>query len=240
MRKDPKPYWLKRWLNHINRWYVNRFVRPHCDYLGRDPLIMHPRHIEIHGANIHIGDFIHMIGASDRKLRLTTWGGKQGQGTINIGHYCLLSPGCQITAHQKIEIGDNCMLAADVYIADSDWHGIYNRLRPFRCTATITLHNNVWVGHGAKILKGVTIGENAIIAAGAIVTKDVKANTIVAGNPARVIKSINPNRKMLKRELLFQDPEHYLNNMDLLDQYLLSENTFLNWCRSQIAPSTND
>lgn len=202
--------------------------------------MMHPRHIEIHGANIHIGDYVHMIGASDRKLRLTTWGGKQGQGRIDIGDYCLISPGSDITAQESITIGNNCMIAADCYLSDSDWHGIYNRLRPFRCTKPITLEENVWIGQGAKILKGVTIGENSVIAAGSVVTKSVPANCVAGGNPATVIKKINCKRKMLKRELLFQNYEHYSNNLRELDKFMLHGNSTRSWIRTLIKPSKLD
>lgn len=203
-------------------------------------MMMHPRHIEIHGANIHIGDFVHMIGASDRKLRITTWGGKNGQGQIHIGNYCLISPGSDITAQKRITIGDNCMIAADCYLSDSDWHGVYNRLRPFRCTKPITLENNVWVGQGVKILKGVTIGENSVIAAGSIVTKSVPPNSIAGGNPAKTIKKINPKKRMLKRELLFRDPEHYHNNLRELDKFMLHGNSFYSWLKTLIKPSKLD
>ena len=65
------------------------------------------------------------------------------------------------------------MFAANVYISDSDWHGIYNRIRPFRCTKPVVLENNVWLGERVIVNKGVTIGENSVIGAGAVVTRDV-------------------------------------------------------------------
>ena len=102
------------------------------------------------------------------------------------------------------------------------------------------LENNVWLGESVIVNKGVTIGENSVVGSGSVVTKDIPANSIAAGNPARVIKFINPKRRMLKRELLFKDSEHYFFNQDQLDQYVLGKNSMWNWLRSMVKPNQND
>lgn len=100
-----------------------------------------------------------------------------------------MNAGAQIRCKERITIGDNCAIARNVLIMDFDAHLItYADGTTNKVTAPITIGNSVWIGAGATILKGVTIGDNAIIGAGSVVTKDVKANTIVAGNPARVIR----------------------------------------------------
>ena len=100
-----------------------------------------------------------------------------------------MNAGAQIRCKERITIGNNCAIARNVLIMDFDAHKItYMDGTTNRVTAPITIGNSVWIGAGATILKGVTIGDNAIIGAGSVVTKDVKANTIVAGNPARVIR----------------------------------------------------
>ena len=90
----------------------------------------------------------------------------------------------------KIEIGENCMLSYDIEIRNTDSHKIYDKNTNERINegSSINIGNHVWLGMRAIILKGVTIGDNSIVAAGSIVTKDVKANTIVSGNPAKQIK----------------------------------------------------
>ncbi|WP_423895659.1 acyltransferase [Candidatus Pelagadaptatus aseana] len=173
-------------------------------------------------------------------MKLTCWSGKGIQGSIAIGNYCLLSPGTTIMSAKGITIGDNCMFAAGCYISDSDWHGLYNRTRPFRCSKPIVLKDNVWIGHGAKVGKGVTIGENSVVAAGAVVVKDVPDNVVVGGNPARVIKQLSPGRKMLKRDVLFQDADYYNENQDKLDRYILQGNSFWGWLRYLFFPTRKD
>lgn len=127
-------------------------------------------------------------------------------GACTIGDFTLLN-GVFIMAEERIEIGSHCLLAWNVGIADSDFHPIaaaqrrldaealapYYRNRPKRPplhTAPVRIHDNVWIGMNAVVLKGVTIGENAIVAAGSVVSRDVPADVVVAGNPARVVKQL--------------------------------------------------
>jgi acetyltransferase-like isoleucine patch superfamily enzyme len=128
--------------------------------------------------------------------------GEAGQCTI--GDFTLLN-GALIMAEEKIEIGSHCLISWNVGIADSDFHPLdpaqrlvdaqalapYFKDRPRRPklrTAPVKIADNVWIGMNAVILKGVTIGENCVVAAGSVVTKSVEPNTVVAGNPAVVVK----------------------------------------------------
>lgn len=244
MRRNNTPYFIKRLCKVINRFYVQRFIAPQFDSLGAGLEIAHPRCLVIFGQNIHIGKFMQIIAAPDNFIRFTTWPSKRLNGSkggeIIIGDYSLISPGVRISSAESIRIGDNCMLAANVYISDSDWHGIYNRIRPFRCTKPVVLENNVWLGESVIINKGVTIGENSVIGSGSVVTKNIPKNVIAAGNPARIIREIKPHRRMLKRELLFKDAELYLYNQDQMDQYMLGRNSIRNWLRSLMKPNQAD
>jgi acetyltransferase-like isoleucine patch superfamily enzyme len=240
VRENHSPYWVAALKGRWNDFLVNHFFSKNFDSLGQSPMVVSPMTAEIFGSHINAGDSLHLISAKDNPVRLTTWSGKGIQGRLSIGHYCLISPGTTITAADSIQIGDNCMFAANCYIADSDWHGLYNRLRPFRCTKPIVLKNNVWIGHGAKVGKGVTIGENSVVAAGAIVVKDVPDNVVVGGNPAKVIKTLNPKRRMLKREYLFQNVEFYQQNQRDLNRYVMAENTTRGWLRSIFFPRDTD
>lgn len=87
-----------------------------------------------------------------------------------------------------IEIGEGTMISDDVRVQDSDNHSVLDNGIEKEQTKPIVIGNKVWIGKNALILKGVTIGDGAIIAAGAVVVKDVPAKCLVGGNPAKVIK----------------------------------------------------
>lgn len=109
-------------------------------------------------------------------------------GHIEIGNNTYMNQSL-IQCASKIKIGDNCAIAGDVLIQDTDFHPILDENGVEKAyTKPITIGNKVWICTKATILKGITIGDGAIVAAGAVVTKDVPAYTIVAGNPAKVIK----------------------------------------------------
>jgi len=124
-------------------------------------------------------------------------------------------------------------------ISDADWHGIYDRAEPVGNTKPIVLEDNVWIGDSAIICKGVTIGKNSIIGAGAVVTKEVPPNCIYAGNPARLVKKLE-NKDFNTRKDFFNDPKKLAHDFDMLDKFTLSENTFINWLKSIILPNKNN
>jgi acetyltransferase-like isoleucine patch superfamily enzyme len=92
-------------------------------------------------------------------------------------------------ANLSIILGDNCRIGDLVAIFDSDHHSL-EPSRPMRI-APVRLGTNVWVGRSATILPGVTIGDHAVVAAGSVVTDDVPARTVVAGVPARPVRTLN-------------------------------------------------
>ena len=118
--------------------------------------------------------------------------------SIRIGSNCHFGAFNHITAINSIEIGDNLLTGKNVTITDNS-HGsssidnllIEPVLRPLISKGPIKIGNNVWIGDKATILPNVTIGDGAIIAANAVVTKNVPAYAVAAGNPAQIIKSVN-------------------------------------------------
>jgi acetyltransferase-like isoleucine patch superfamily enzyme len=109
---------------------------------------------------------------------------------IRIGKNVFINHACSFLDMGGITIGDNVLIGPKVNLV-SENHPIDPTQRKSLIGKPIVIKNNAWIGASATILPGITIGENSIVAAGSIVTKDVPANTIVAGNPAKKIKDIN-------------------------------------------------
>jgi acetyltransferase-like isoleucine patch superfamily enzyme len=110
-------------------------------------------------------------------------------GRLLIGDRVFINEGAIIAAHLSITIADDVKIGDFTAIHDSDFHDLAPGL-PVR-VAPVTIGRNVWIGRNAVILPGVDIGENAVVAAGSIVTASVAANTLVGGNPARLIRSLS-------------------------------------------------
>ena len=108
---------------------------------------------------------------------------------IHVGENVFINACCHFQDHGGVTIGDGCQIGHNVVFATLN-HGLQPEERGVTYPAPIVLGKNVWVGSNSTILQGVTIGDNAVIAAGAVVTKDVEAGTIVGGVPARFIKRI--------------------------------------------------
>lgn len=106
--------------------------------------------------------------------------------TLEIGDNVLISSLSNVICGKNIKIGDRCLISWGVEILDTDGHKIDRD--GFEMSKPITICDHVWIGSRATILKGVTIGSNSIVASGAIVTRNVPENCIVAGSPARVIR----------------------------------------------------
>jgi acetyltransferase-like isoleucine patch superfamily enzyme len=124
------------------------------------------------------------------------------EGLVSIGAKTVMGQECTISAFQHVKIGRECVIADRVMFIDFD-HGVVEVERPIRLQGIykrdVNVGNNVWIGYGACILRGVTVGDNAIIGTNAVVTKDVPANAVVAGLPARVIR-MRPAPKQMRWE----------------------------------------
>jgi len=108
---------------------------------------------------------------------------------ITLGKNVFLNIGCTFQDRGGIHIDDDTMIGMNVTIATLN-HGLEPDQRQLTTPEPVHIGKNVWIGSSATILPGVTIGDNAVIAAGAVVTKDVAANTVVAGIPAKFMKNI--------------------------------------------------
>ncbi|CAM3661390.1 sugar O-acetyltransferase [Aeromicrobium ponti] len=109
---------------------------------------------------------------------------------IHVGDHFYAGYNCTILDMTEVRIGNNCMIGPNVGLYTAG-HSIEPKGRNKSGYAVpIIIGDDVWIGGSSVILPGITIGDNSIVAAGSVVTKDVPANTIVAGNPAKILKSI--------------------------------------------------
>jgi len=173
--------------------YRRRFLNRFASVAGR-PMVWGVWNVIVYGPNIHLGKNCVIVGADGFRTTLTTVSYNGHQGSIKIGDNVLIMNGVRVSSASEIVIGDDCMLANFCYIMDADWHDIYDRTSSPGKTAPVILERGVWVGDSAIICKGVRIGENSIIGAGSVVRKDVPPNCVVIGNPARVVKKLDPAR----------------------------------------------
>jgi len=157
---------------------------------ARSVRIAHPVRIE-GGGSVRIADHV-MLGyeLTNRSLPSILLQARGQDAQIWVGASTTITNGCDIVAQESITIGANCLIGSETVIYDSDFHGVAPDQRNAKGrVAPVTLEDNVWVGKRAMILKVVTIGRDAVIAAGAVVVKDVPAGAIMGGNPARIIGS---------------------------------------------------
>lgn len=118
---------------------------------------------------------------------------------LSIGNNTGIGHNCSFVVGREIRIGDHCRLGAQILLFDSPGHPLDPEKRKAGAPANpsdvrpIVVENNVWIGTGAVIFPGVSIGENSVVASGAVVMNNVPANVVVAGNPARQISKISPD-----------------------------------------------
>src|SRR5215213_3039526 len=113
------------------------------------------------------------------------------EGEVVIGRKTVFGQDCTISAYERVRIGEQCVIADRAMFIDFD-HGVVEVERPIRLqgiyTREVVVGSNVWVGYGACILRGVQVGDNAIVGTNSVVTKDLPANAVAAGVPAKVIR----------------------------------------------------
>ena len=237
MRRDHRPYAVKKLFLKWQQFYVRRFLRPQFDVLGRGHHFMRPWYVELFGGPIELGRFATVIACADTRIRLCVWPLNEGEGAIRIGDYSLICPGVRISSACRITVGHSVMMASRVYLTDADWHGFYDRTAPGR-SAPVAIGDNVWLGDSVIVCKGVTIGDNSIV--GAVVVDDLPANVVAAGNPARVVKHLDPERAFKTRREWFAEPARLAHDFQIWDQALLGGNSLGHWLRYLWRPNRGD
>ena len=188
-----------------NRMLTPRYARLLLGLAPAPVLTGYGRRLHTDGLAFIAPDVTIQIGASGRvELGRWSWLGhgtkiRCHEGLVSIGAKTVLGQECTISAYQHVSIGRECVIADRVMLIDFD-HGASEVERPVRLQGIykrdVRVGNNVWIGYGVSILRGVTVGDNAIIGTGAVVTRDVPANAVVAGVPARVLRMREEPQRM--------------------------------------------
>lgn len=160
----------------IARYYLRR-----CTRLGRWVRVQ-GRPLVCNNGVIEIGDRVMIISTTVRSELVTQPGGR-----LEIGEGSWINYGVSLSAHQSVRIGNRCLIGPYTNILDNNYHDIldHSRTPPSR---PVVIGDDVWIGGRAIILPGVTIGDHAVIGAGAVVMEDIPARSIALGNPAKVIQ----------------------------------------------------
>ena len=160
-----------------------------------------------YGRNVHTGVFLHWIQGSGRIVLGddVTVDGKcsfsfatrySDAPTLQVGSHTGIGHNCSFTVGRSIVIGEHCRIAQDVVMFDSSGHPSDPAARlaglpaPDDSVKPIVIGRNVWIGRGAIIFPGVTIGDNSVVSAGAVVLASVAENSLVLGNPARRMAAV--------------------------------------------------
>jgi acetyltransferase-like isoleucine patch superfamily enzyme len=126
------------------------------------------------------------------------------EGVVEIGEKTVMGQECTISAYKRVRIGEQCVIADRAMFIDFD-HGVVEVERPIRLQGIYKrdciVGSNVWIGYGACFLRGIRVGDNAIVGTNSVVTRDVPANAVVGGVPAKVIRM-----REAPKELRWPDP----------------------------------
>jgi acetyltransferase-like isoleucine patch superfamily enzyme len=132
------------------------------------------------------------------------------EGVVEIGDKTVVGQDCTISAYRGIRIGEQCVIADRAMFIDFD-HGVVEVERPIRVQGIykrdVEVGSNVWIGYGACILRGVRVGDNSVIGTSTVITKDVPANAVVGGVPARILRMRDAPETLRWRHPVEPDPE---------------------------------
>jgi len=159
------------------------FLRSRGVASGSMPYLRGMLPLVTNGGEMSVGDDFHSDGLQFRSHLSTAPGG-----ILEIGDRVFVNRGVAIHASERVTIGDNAFIGDLCAIYDSNFHEV----EPGKgvTVAPVRIGRNVWIGRAAIVLPGVSIGDHSVVAAGAVVTRDVPAGQLVGGNPAKPLKEL--------------------------------------------------
>lgn len=164
-------------------WLRGKWALRKCTTVGAWTRVNGRLHL-INNGELVVGSRVQILSRFGSSLLVVFPGGR-----LEIGDGTMLNFGADISATKSVKIGRDCLIGTHVIILDNDFHDLHERHRRPE-PRPVLIGDRVWIGNRVTVLPGVTIGDDAIVGAGAVVTSDVPSRAIVAGNPARVIKHV--------------------------------------------------
>lgn len=193
-----------RYARLLFRYLWRRLLTPAGWRWETNGLVFFGRRLELQIAKRGTIRFGRLVWVGDRsKIRCH-------EGEVVIGGKTVIGQECTISAYRHVRIGEQCVIADRAMFIDFD-HGVVEVERPIRLQGIykrdVDVGSNVWVGYGACVLRGVRVGDNAIIGTNSVVTKDVPANAVVGGVPARVLRMRDAPRELRWPDPVEPDPD---------------------------------
>lgn len=177
--------WRLQSLRWQARLHGARLVMGKCVFIGQATRFQGAGSVAI-GARVSLGHPI--AGSRSCSILLQP---RHKETTITIGSGTEISNGVLIMCRTRIDIGSNCLIGFESLVMDSDFHGIAPDQRRERgLSSAVQIGDNVWLGARTIVLKGVHIGQDAVVGAGCVVSRSVAAGSIVVGNPMKVVGSV--------------------------------------------------
>jgi len=166
------------WLNA--RWQLRR-----CTSVGSYTRVTGKLAVVNHGT-MRVGSRVRIVSTYARTVLFTLQGG-----LLEIGDRTFINYGADIAATGHVSIGADCLIGTHVIVLDNDFHGVVDR-NTIPSPRPVCIGDRVWIGSRAVILPGVNIGDGSVIGAGSVVTRDFPANSVLAGNPAQLLREVAP------------------------------------------------
>jgi acetyltransferase-like isoleucine patch superfamily enzyme len=172
-RHEARLWWSFSRQRAAAQWHLR-----HCRSVGAQATVLGRPTVD--ATDMEVGDHF-KVWSGHRQTLITGWG------RIRVGHRVFINTGVVLFSVVGVTLGNDVALANEAYLMDSDSHGVEGR--PVK-EAPIRIGDGSWIGARAMILPGVTIGSRCLVAAGAVVSRDVPDDTLVAGNPGRVVREL--------------------------------------------------